>query len=327
MKANKALRTIVIILNVTHYMTFANTAGEHSESETLEVLYVKAQGGDSVAQQKHAELLNALTVQAEQGDREAQYRLGYYYSFSPQLDGSKVDYAKGAEWFAKSAEQGQTQAQFYLGYFHFGGMGVEKNIAKGFEWLTKSASSGDENTQYFLGMLYFGGVDHTANEDVAAIGRAVGEAVAQGNKYAKLVLGMLYLMSREDARNMGDVTKGFEWLKKSAEQGNTHSQRIIGMCYERGVGVARDIDGANAWYAKAMREQVTETEEIEKREAPDERKEQEVTEETSPSVITEAAGVTTRDKKQSYHWLYVIVWLFATITIGIVARKTTNRKR
>ena len=114
--------------------------------------------------------------------------------------------------------------------------------------------------------------------------------------------GMLYLMSREDARDMGDDAKGFEWLKQSAEQGNTHSQRIIGMCYERGVGVTRDIDEAK-------------------------RKEQEVMDETSPSVIAEAAGVTTRDKKQSYHWLYVIVWLFAAIAIGTVARKTTNRKR
>jgi TPR repeat protein len=162
---------------------------------------------------------------------------------------------KGAEWFTKSAEQGHTQAQFHLGYFHFGGMGVDKNIEKGLEWLTKSASLGDENTQYLLGILYLiGDVDNTGSDNVAAVGQAVTEAVEQGNKYARLALGMLYLMNREDARNMSNATKGFEWLKKSAEQGNAQSQAIIGVCYENGIGVAKDTDEAIRWHRKSRNE-------------------------------------------------------------------------
>ncbi|MCL2103485.1 MAG: sel1 repeat family protein [Kiritimatiellaeota bacterium] len=328
MKANKPLRTAAIILSITSCMIIANATGDYPESEALEVLYAKAQGGDSVAQQKHTKLLSDLTVKAEQGDMDAQYRLGYFYSFAPQLNGSKVDYVKGAEWFAKSAEQGHTQAQFYLGYFHFGGMGVDKNLAKGLEWLTKSASSGDENTQYLLGMLYLiGDVESTGDDNVTTIGQVVGEAIEQGNRYAQLALGVLYLMNREDARNMGDATKGFEWLKKSAEQENAHSQRIIGICYEKGVGVTKDSDEAKKWYAKAKGQQVFATEEIVKTETPRAKKEQEITGKRVPPVITETTDVTTGGKKQSNHWLYVIVGLLATVALGTTIWKILNRKK
>lgn len=331
MEKKNALRIAVIIISISSCMIVANAIGEHSGSEPLEVLYAQAQGGDSIAQQKHAKLLNDLTVKAEQGDREAQHRLGYYYSFSPQVNGSKVDYVKGAEWFTKSAEQGHAQAQFYLGYFHLGGMGVDKNLSKGLEWFTKSASLGDENTQYLLGMLYLvGDLDRTVNDNAAAFKPVIYEATEQGYKYAQLAVGMFYLMNREDMRNMGDATKGFEWLKKSAEQGNTHSQHIIGMCYEKGVGVAKDIGEANKWYAKAMGRQADGTEEIAETESFKGTTTQEAVEELFPPPATFGdTNTVIEGETQHYYWHYVFVGFFATIAVvgAILAWRCLRRKQ
>jgi TPR repeat protein len=37
----------------------------------------------------------------------------------------------------------------------------------------------------------------------------------------------------------------------AAEQGLTSSQYNVGVCYEKGDGVERDLDEARRWYARA----------------------------------------------------------------------------
>lgn len=48
-----------------------------------------------------------------------------------------------------------------------------------------------------------------------------------------------------------DYKKAFEWAKKSANQGNTYSQFIIGEMYYEGLGVTKSYKDAFKWYKLA----------------------------------------------------------------------------
>ena len=41
------------------------------------------------------------------------------------------------------------------------------------------------------------------------------------------------------------------WIRKSAEQGNAFAQYSLGVCYENGYGVPKDLEEAVEWYRKS----------------------------------------------------------------------------
>lgn len=47
------------------------------------------------------------------------------------------------------------------------------------------------------------------------------------------------------------MEEAFRLYKMAAEQGLTSSQYNVGVCYEKVVGVERDLDEARRWYALA----------------------------------------------------------------------------
>jgi len=209
-------------------------------NEPLEALYAKARQGDAKAQQAFTRAMDSLREKAEQGDAEAQYRLGHFHYWSPRLDDSKVDFAKVTEWLEKSAKQGHSKAQFNLGLFYLGGTGVDRDVTGGIEWLTKSAEQGEEQAQYLLGILYLGDTN-IAREDMTPIVGMISEAARQENEQAKFALGLLTLMGQDNIAIDGDAATALRWLKKSAEQGNAHSQSIVDLCYERKIGVEKNV--------------------------------------------------------------------------------------
>ena len=42
-----------------------------------------------------------------------------------------------------------------------------------------------------------------------------------------------------------------EWIRKSAEQGYVRAQFELALCYERGIGVQKDVKKSIEWYLKA----------------------------------------------------------------------------
>ena len=45
-----------------------------------------------------------------------------------------------------------------------------------------------------------------------------------------------------------------EWYVKAANQGHTWAQNNLGNCYEKGLGVAKDITKALYWFAEAAQQ-------------------------------------------------------------------------
>ncbi len=73
--------------------------------------------------------------------------------------------------------------------------------------------------------------------------RAAAEKGDPGEQYA---LGEIYFFSEGGVTQ--DYAKAVYWFRKAAEQGHGKAQSWLGVCYEHGDGVAKDIAEAVRWY-------------------------------------------------------------------------------
>ena len=48
------------------------------------------------------------------------------------------------------------------------------------------------------------------------------------------------------------MTKAVEWFEKSANLGHSTAMYNLGICYEEGTGVTKDVNQAREWYTKAI---------------------------------------------------------------------------
>ena len=49
-----------------------------------------------------------------------------------------------------------------------------------------------------------------------------------------------------------DKLKAAEWYHKAAEHGHAKAQRELGLCYSKGEGVVQDFDEAEKWWRKMI---------------------------------------------------------------------------
>jgi TPR repeat protein len=196
--------------------------------------------------------------------------LGYYQD----------DYAKVfPDWLAK-ANNGDKKYQFYIAKTYQFGHGVEKDLYKSFEWYTKSSEQGYPLAKNNLSLLYLEGqvteVDHNKKFELlcdAAIGGLslatmniahfyydinvndnrffewLLKSAMQGNSRAQYDLAVAYL------KGAGGIAisnkKALEWIQKSANQGFVPAQNRLGNFYEYGDNVTKDLKLAFNWYQKA----------------------------------------------------------------------------
>ncbi len=69
------------------------------------------------------------------------------------------------------------------------------------------------------------------------------------NASAQNFLGICYEYGRGVDK---DIQKAVSWYQKSADQGNVYAIRNIGLCYEYGTGFSKDYSKALAWYKKSI---------------------------------------------------------------------------
>ena len=152
------------------------------------------------------------------------------------------DYDKALEYYRKAADMGHVAALTGLGQLYQEGNGVEKNLGKALEYYRSAADKGSAVSMFYLGFMYFSGdgVEKNIEESKKWLLKA-GEA---GLSYGFSNLGGLYNMSE-------DYSIAMEYFRKAADMGNGEAMCQIGLLYDSGKGVAKNIDTANQWYLKA----------------------------------------------------------------------------
>jgi TPR repeat protein len=72
----------------------------------------------------------------------------------------------------------------------------------------------------------------------------------KGNAEEQYQLGLCYETGDGVEKNM---TEAAAWFRKAAEQGLAEAQYSLGYCYENGEGVAKDVKQAKYWKDKAAK--------------------------------------------------------------------------
>jgi tetratricopeptide (TPR) repeat protein len=110
------------------------------------------------------------------------------------------------------------------------------------EWYKKGDLHGNTECERMLGCLYFQGVGVERNLDTAM--QYFEKAAAKGHAAAQNGVGRCHY-------EKGRYEEAFKWHTKSAAQGYANAEINLGILYEDGLGVTKDISKAIEWYTKA----------------------------------------------------------------------------
>ncbi len=186
------------------------------------------------------------------------------YSFSQNDLGLKYltgqgyiqkDHKEAFRLFTLAADQGLAAAQCHLAkMYHQSHQGVvEKNTEKALSLYKLAAEQGLDHALYMMGSFYEKGEFVTQNLEEAE--RYYLLAAAQGYGIAQRALGDMYFdktnpMDKSVVNNMY-FKKAFDYYKLSADQGIQGSQYRLGLLYENGIGVNKNVEEAKKLYKLA----------------------------------------------------------------------------
>ena len=212
---------------------------------SLAAYYGRAQDEKSQTLQLHY-----LHLASDAGETEAQLALGCRYKSGK---GVERDTKRALELFERAAEKKDKQAQYQLGLFYLRGTDIEKNEEKALELLNASAEQEFGPAQYELAALLAESSGHEAK-----IRSLLERAVENGCLSAYAFLGRCYAYGQFGVEL--NPQKGVELLQFAADKGEVNGLYELGMCYLRGIGVARNKtmslkylqDAADHGYSEAM---------------------------------------------------------------------------
>ncbi len=178
---------------------------------------------------------------ARAGDVDLQFDIGLLYE-SGLL--GEADPKAALEWYRAAASRGLAAAQTRLARMLAAGEGVEPDPELAIDLLMKAAQAGYAPAQYNLAIAYERGAGVPLDPDLAAVWYE--RAAQQGLPEATYAMGRL-------AMNGGNAAaaEAIGWYRAAAEAGLAEAANNLGLLYERGQGVARDINTAAAWYRRA----------------------------------------------------------------------------
>jgi TonB family protein len=272
---------ISAVLVIGMSQAFAQAAS----SENIDSLRQKAEGGDVAAQtdlgyryevgmagapKDEAQAFYWFHKAAKLGSDQAraEMRKRYYRGqFVPEPDD------QGGEWWQKfvaqaqdemsgfskdkaSAEQGDKAAQLDLGLRYLMGIGIVHDRGQATVWIRRAAEGVNSRAQCYSALI----AGYDSFWSVAGSGTQAIEICRkdawQGHADTQLLLG--HLLSGGRGILPVNVAEAATWYRKAAEQGRADAQVDVGIAYENGAGVPKDLSQALSWYRKAA-EQGNET--------------------------------------------------------------------
>ena len=163
---------------------------------------------------------------------------------------------------------GYAPMQAELGRTYMLGDWVAQDKAKGVEWLRRAVDQGECRAMFWLGIAYErgdgvakdewravtlwqkshnGGCDFATDKLISLVDEYKGKA-GKGDTAAQFFLGVAYEHGYAVQR---DLTKAIEWYRKAAKQGHPGAQTFLAYALLTGPGIAKDPEQAVVWFRKA----------------------------------------------------------------------------
>jgi uncharacterized protein len=176
-------------------------------------------------------------IAAEAGDDWAKTNMAKLYESDPAVQNMQ----EAVRWYRAAAEH-WPPAAVDLARLYVAGKGVPQDYAEAAKWYAKAVESNGE-AQYELGLLYEQGLG--VREDRNQAIELYHKAAAQ-NADAQRRLFKLY---EADLALPTESGEAISWYGASAEQGNRRALIGLGLHYEFGVGVPKNVIVACALFA------------------------------------------------------------------------------
>ncbi|MEW6159091.1 MAG: hypothetical protein AB1813_16825 [Verrucomicrobiota bacterium] len=148
---------------------------------------------------------------------------------------------RAVEYWEKAARQGEAEAQFNLGWALHNGSGIQANIEAARQWYEKAAAQNYAPAQFNLGLMYENGLG--APRDLAHAAQWYRKAANLGDIQALVNLGWL-LQTQGGETNL---TEAIRCYQTAAQKNNSKAQMLLAECYEKGLGVGKDLVEAYKW--------------------------------------------------------------------------------
>ncbi len=162
-------------------------------------------------------------------------------------DGLPDANAKGKAYIRRGAELGDLGAMMQMGHDYENGWGVAKNGKEAAWWYGRAAEKGDGHAMFYLGILLRTGSVNLPADPVAAA-KWFRRGADLGNAFCTIQLAR---MMRNGEGVVKDAARSVAMLKEMAEQGNGDVQVELGLVYEEGLGLPRNLPEAYFWYVLA----------------------------------------------------------------------------
>ncbi len=182
--------------------------------------------------------IQELHKKADAGDLDALYTLGLSYSTGQNVP---KDPAKAVQFYRRVAEKGHADAQFQLGVAYQYGEGVPKNAAESLRWLKKAAAQNHSLAKTTIPVVALSFDSKSSPEETRAFFKEVASTeLSKEDKY--------YAASHAGGPM---VPERVAIIRQAAEAKFAKAQFRLGMLYEAGNGVEKNLEEARSWYQKA----------------------------------------------------------------------------
>ena len=189
--------------------------------------------------------ISKVKKKAKKGDTSALFELGYLYD-----NGSNeitCNYKKSFKYYHKAAANGHSDAQCFVGIMYDFGDGVNIDKKKAFKWYRKSAFQNNPIAQFNIAKSYDNGDYLPINKSKAI--KWYMKSAKNGYADAECNLGEKYEQGIYGLEKNIDLALAL--YKSSAVKGCCPSQYNLGVIFQEGKIVSKDIDMALYWFKKA----------------------------------------------------------------------------
>ena len=174
--------------------------------------------------------------------------LGYYWA-----QDMSQHYEEAFVWLSKAAEYDHPRAQAILADMLGHGLGTEIHLQKSLVYAVASAQQGDVFGQFLTGMAFYKGLGVPVDQDkgiqmFSQILDALEVEAESGDGHVQACLAWIYYNLSSANR---DYQKAHHWYEKSAVQGYSVAQSMLGLMFGRGDGVRRNAKAEIVWYRRA----------------------------------------------------------------------------
>ncbi|MEP3889052.1 MAG: peptidoglycan-binding protein [Hellea sp.] len=166
--------------------------------------------------------------------------IGDYADNKPVTVAPSSDAAKSLN---SAAAAGDGVAQFQLGLSYL----EQGRTDEGVSLIRKSANQNQPAAQYRLAKLYEIGEGVTQDSEMAR--QLTERAATNGNRIAMHDLALYYAEGRGGVE--ADLQAAAKWFEKAAERGVVDSQFNLGVLFESGQGLPKNVNDAFVWYSIA----------------------------------------------------------------------------